>query len=97
MLSVIALAQRIGSGALTPLSVVEQCAEVIAQCEDEIGAFAVLDLERARDRADHAQGPLRGLPVAVKDIFATADLPTEFGSPIYQATSRHPMQPWCRC
>ena len=28
-------------------------------------------------------GPLRGIPVGVKDIFDTADLPTEYGSPIH--------------
>ena len=27
--------------------------------------------------------PLRGLPVGFKDIFDTADLPTQYGSPIY--------------
>jgi hypothetical protein len=30
------------------------------------------------------RGPLFGIPVGVKDIFDTADLPTEYGSPIYQ-------------
>ena len=84
MLSVIALAQRIESGASTPSSLVDQCAEVIAQCEDGIGAFTVQDLDRARDQAAHAQGPLRGLPVGVKDIYDTADLPTGYGSPIYK-------------
>ncbi len=52
----------------------------------EVGAFVTLDLEGAR-KAAHDAGlkdkPLRGLPVALKDIFDTADMPTEYGSPIY--------------
>ena len=28
-------------------------------------------------------GPLHGVPVAIKDIFDTADMPTEYGSAIY--------------
>ncbi|NCF82419.1 MAG: amidase [Proteobacteria bacterium] len=31
-----------------------------------------------------SDGPFRGLPVAVKDIFDTADMPTAYGSPIYE-------------
>jgi Asp-tRNA(Asn)/Glu-tRNA(Gln) amidotransferase A subunit family amidase len=86
MLSALALARRIESGATTPREVVELCAEAIARREAEIGAFAALDIEAAR-RAAGASGlsqlPLRGLPVAVKDIFDTADLPTQYGSAIY--------------
>ena len=36
-----------------------------------------------RGRASSRAKPLRGLPVGVKDIFDTADMPTEYGSPIY--------------
>jgi Asp-tRNA(Asn)/Glu-tRNA(Gln) amidotransferase A subunit family amidase len=32
---------------------------------------------------ENARGPLGGLPVAIKDIFDTHDLPTAYGSPIY--------------
>src|SRR5207245_1498329 len=31
-----------------------------------------------------APGPLHGLPVGVKDVIDTADMPTEYGSPIYK-------------
>jgi Asp-tRNA(Asn)/Glu-tRNA(Gln) amidotransferase A subunit family amidase len=53
--------------------------------EAEIGAFTALDFERAkRDLQTMAvAGALRGLPVGMKDIFETANFPTEFGSPIY--------------
>jgi Asp-tRNA(Asn)/Glu-tRNA(Gln) amidotransferase A subunit family amidase len=85
-ISALDLARRIESGDLTPRAVVDICAEAIALREKEIGAFVVLDLVAARRAADDAKiaaTPLRGLPVGVKDIFDTADFPTQYGSPIY--------------
>ena len=38
---------------------------------------------RASATTRHARGPLHGLPVGVKDVIDTADLPTAYGSPIY--------------
>ena len=43
---------------------------------------AAHELARELDRAG-ARGPLHGLPLGVKDIIDTFDLPTEYGSPIY--------------
>jgi len=57
--------------------------------ENEVRAFAYLAPEAAiaaAEKADAAQasgGPLHGLPVAVKDIIDTADMPTEFGGEIF--------------
>ena len=86
MLSARDLARRVEAGELTPRAVLELCAEAIAAREQAVGAFVALDLEAARRTADDgrlARTPLHGLPVAFKDIFATADLPTQYGSPIY--------------
>ena len=86
MLSALELARRIEAGALSPRAVVELCAEAIATHESEIGAFAALDLDAARRRVEQQQLaplPLHGLPVGIKDIFDTADLPTAYGSAIY--------------
>ena len=86
MLSALDLARRIETGDLTPRAAVELCAKAIDAGEKEIGAFVALDVVGARRAADDAQLaalPLRGLPVAFKDIFATADLPTQYGSPVY--------------
>jgi len=86
MLSALDLARRIEAGELKPRDAVELCAEAIAAREEDVGAFVALDLDAAR-RAAEAPGlaalPLRGVPVAFKDIFDTADLPTQYGSPIY--------------
>jgi Asp-tRNA(Asn)/Glu-tRNA(Gln) amidotransferase A subunit family amidase len=86
MLSALDLARRIEAGDLKPRAVVELCAEAIAAREPEIRAFVTLDLDAARRAADEprlASTPLRGLPVGFKDIFDTADFPTQYGSPIY--------------
>jgi len=86
MLSALDLARRIETGDLTPRAAVELCAKAIDAGEKEIGAFVALDVAGARVAADDARLaalPLRGLPVAFKDIFATADLPTQYGSPVY--------------
>lgn len=84
MLSALELARRIEDGALTPAKVIDLCAEAIAAQDAEIGAFVALDIEGARRLADALRGtPLRGLPIGVKDIFDTADFPTEYGSKIY--------------
>ncbi len=86
MLSALDLARRIEAGELTPRKVVELCADAIAAREKEIGAFVALDLDGARRAAENPRlpaTPLRGLAVAFKDIFDTADLPTQYGSPIY--------------
>jgi Asp-tRNA(Asn)/Glu-tRNA(Gln) amidotransferase A subunit family amidase len=88
MLSALDLARRIEMGELTPAAALELCAEAIAAREAEVGAFAALDLERARRLAEArgaalAAQPLRGIAVGLKDIFDTADFPTEYGSAIY--------------
>jgi Asp-tRNA(Asn)/Glu-tRNA(Gln) amidotransferase A subunit family amidase len=86
MLAALDLARRIEAGELTPRAVVELCAEAIAANEFKIGAFVTLDLDAARGAADETRlvtMPLRGLPVGIKDIYDTADLPTQYGSPIY--------------
>ena len=86
MLSALDLARRIEAGELTPRKVVELCADAIAARENEIGAVVALDLDGARRAAENPRlpaTPLRGLAVAFKDIFDTADLPTQYGSPIY--------------
>ncbi len=65
---------------------VEAALAVVDQREATVRAWAFLDpdLARAEARAVDARGgPLQGLVLGVKDIFDTADMPTECGSPIY--------------
>ncbi len=86
MLPALDLARRVEAGDLSPAKVIELAAENIAKRESEVGAFAALALEHARKIAQDkalAGKPLRGLPFGLKDIFDTADMPTEYGSTIY--------------
>ena len=62
--------------------------DAIEQREGDVHAFAWFEAERAMNMArgfDNGKkaGPLRGLPVAVKDIIDTEGIATEHGSPIY--------------
>jgi Asp-tRNA(Asn)/Glu-tRNA(Gln) amidotransferase A subunit family amidase len=81
-------ARRIAAGALTAERYVGACLERIAEREAVVGAWQHLDPEqalaeaRARDRATK-KGPLQGVPIGVKDVMDTADMPSGYGSPIY--------------
>jgi len=85
-------ARAIRDGALSAEELVEACLARIREADPAIDAWAHLDPEharaqaRARDaerREGRPTGPLHGLPVAVKDIFDTADLPTEDGTVLH--------------
>jgi Asp-tRNA(Asn)/Glu-tRNA(Gln) amidotransferase A subunit family amidase len=88
-LSALDLARRVEAGELTPEGIIAQCAAAIAAREDEVGAFIHLDVAGARANArKNAESlralPLRGLPVGMKDIYDTFDMPTEYGSAAYK-------------
>lgn len=77
-----------GMGRETSAAMVERSLDRVAADEAEIGAFAHLDAARARAAAaerdrEPARGPLHGMPVGIKDIIETADMPTAFGSRAY--------------
>ena len=82
-------AARIRSGKLTSVSLVSACLARIEAREPKVGAWQFIDpdlaLEQAR-AADRSQsrGPLHGVPIGVKDIIDTVDMPTELGSAIYR-------------
>ena len=86
MLSALDFVRRLESGELTPAQAIGICADAIANREAEVGAFVTLDLDGARKAAQSEalkSKPLRGMPVALKDIFDTYDMPTEYGSKLY--------------
>ncbi|MCZ6728735.1 MAG: amidase [SAR324 cluster bacterium] len=84
--------QAIHGGEITSEELVQACLDRIAEQEETVGAWAHLDpeyaLAQARDADDNRQrgmplGALHGIPVGIKDIFDTADLPTELGTPLH--------------
>ena len=82
-------ARLIAAGSLGALELAEACLARIAQRDGELRAWAFVEPEQvraeaaSRDRTRH-RGPLAGIPIGVKDIIDTADMPTEMGSPIYR-------------
>jgi Asp-tRNA(Asn)/Glu-tRNA(Gln) amidotransferase A subunit family amidase len=82
-------AARIGEGKLTSEALVRSCLERIDSREAQVKAWVHLDREFALGQARECdksanRGPLHGIPFAAKDIMDTADLPAEYGSPIYK-------------
>jgi Asp-tRNA(Asn)/Glu-tRNA(Gln) amidotransferase A subunit family amidase len=93
MLSAADAAQQIREGRLTSEELVQACLERIRELEPQVQAWAFLDEEHAlaqaraadeRKRSGEPIGPLHGVPVGVKDIFDTADMPTENGTVLHQ-------------
>ena len=90
-------ARLIRDGVISSEQFVEACLARIAEVDGQVQAWTFLDREYALQQARAADqrrltgapiGPLHGVPIGIKDIFDTADMPTEYGSPIY--TGRTP-------
>jgi Asp-tRNA(Asn)/Glu-tRNA(Gln) amidotransferase A subunit family amidase len=86
------LARAIQAGAVTSEQLVQACLARIRETEPQVQAWQVLDEEhalvqaRARDldrREGQPCGPLHGVPVGIKDIIDTGDLPTEDGTVLH--------------
>ncbi len=82
-------ARLIRDGVISSEQLVEACLARVREADTQVQAWAFLDpahaLEQARAadawrREGRPTGPLHGVPVGIKDIFDTADMPTENGS-----------------
>lgn len=85
--------RKIRSGETTATALVEQCLARIAQFEDRVHAWVMVDEPGARRVAKQLdqeaaegrfRGPLHGIPLGIKDIIDVAGWPTLAGSPIRQ-------------
>lgn len=92
-LSATEAAEHINAGRLSSVQLVQSCLDRIAETDGDINAWAYLDPDHAmeqaasldrRRRAGYATGPLHGLPVGLKDICDTRDMPTQRGTPIFE-------------
>ena len=95
-LSVEELALKIKDAQITSVEVCEKYIERINKFEKDVKAWAHFDkkilLEKASEadeyrRSGKPTGPLHGVPVAVKDIVGTIDMPTECGTVIRKGKS----------
>ncbi len=82
----------IREGRITSAELVDACLKRIDELEVKVQAWVFLDRDHARQQAKAADqhrkqgkalGPLHGVPVGIKDIFDTGDMPTELGSPMW--------------
>ncbi|HEX2197160.1 MAG TPA: amidase [Burkholderiales bacterium] len=73
-------ARRIERGELDAQALVASCLERIAVRDAEVRAWVFVE---KNPHVSGNLGPLRGVPIGVKDIFDTFDMPTQHGSPIY--------------
>ena len=85
-------AASIRNGTIASESLVKACLDHIAAIDGQVGAWAHLDPEyalhqaREKDRIlqlGRSVGPLHGVPVGIKDIFDTYDMPTEDGTVLH--------------
>jgi len=86
-------ARRMREGLLTAEELVTACLERIRQTEPVVQAWQFLDEDHAlsqaraadeRRRSGQGAGALNGIPVGIKDIIDTADMPTENGTVLDQ-------------
>jgi Asp-tRNA(Asn)/Glu-tRNA(Gln) amidotransferase A subunit family amidase len=99
LISATEAAAAIRGGTVTSEELVGACLDHIKALEENLGAWTFLDpghalsQARAADRAQQtggALGLLHGIPVGVKDIFDTSDMPTEDGTALH--AGRQPLE-----
>lgn len=84
---------RFRDGDDTPRAYLERCLEAIAAREPVVRAWVVLNESGARDAADASTArwqagrplsPIDGMPIGIKDLLETRDMPTQMGCPAYR-------------
>jgi Asp-tRNA(Asn)/Glu-tRNA(Gln) amidotransferase A subunit family amidase len=92
MRSYLAATRNFVSGEESPIQFFEQTLALFEQWEPRIGAFVCTNLPAARAAAELSAkrwkagaplSPIDGMPIGIKDIFETVDMPTEMGSPLF--------------
>jgi len=85
-------AAHIREGLIKSVDLVRDCLARIDEVDASVQAWAFLDRAHVMRQAEAADlhrmqgkplGPLHGVPVGIKDIFDTGDMPTELGSPAW--------------
>lgn len=80
------------AGTDTPRDFLDRCIAEIEAREPEVKAFVTLNLDAARAAADASSqrwhegaplSPIDGMPIGIKDVIETADMPTRMGSALY--------------
>lgn len=89
-ISVSEVLTAVAEGDLRVSDIAEACLSRIGERESDVKAWRHIDPDSVRGAAARSdktpvaeRGPLHGLPVGIKDIFDTADMPTGYGSQAY--------------
>ena len=91
-ISFVAAAAEFAAGKGSPRGLLERCLARVEEFEPAVGAFVCHDIAVARAVADRSTerwrtgrplSPIDGMPLGIKDIIETADMPTEQGSPLF--------------
>src|SRR4051812_37311934 len=99
-------ARAIAEGKLSSVELVRACLAHIEKVEPTVQAWTFLDPEYAIGQARAADefrlsgapiGGLHGVPVGLKDIIDTSDMPTENGSVLHAGGRRRGMRQWWGC
>ena len=89
----LAQAEGFAAGTTTPRAFLEACLAEFEAWEPRVGAFVATNLPAARAAADRSTerwragkllSPIDGMPIGIKDIIETVDMPTEMGSPLFE-------------
>jgi len=92
----VSLSPELQAGKITPRAYLDECLKRIADLDGTIGAFVTINKQGAIKAADAATerwkagkplSAVDGMPVAIKDIIETADMPTGQGSPLWEGTN----------
>lgn len=90
-LSLAELSRKIKAGEISPVEATEACLERIAATDNALNAYVVVLADQARAAAKQAEaeitsggwkGPLHGVPVAIKDLYDMAGVPTTSSSKV---------------
>ncbi|MEM7024151.1 MAG: amidase [Pseudomonadota bacterium] len=90
--SITELAPRLAAKEISPVEVTELMLARIERYEPSLNAFITVTADSARQQARAAEsaimagdaaGPLHGIPLGIKDLYATRGIATTYGSPLY--------------
>ena len=95
-ISAIELVEKLKSGEISCVDACKEYLKRVDKFEKDVKAWAYFDkkilLEKAAESDEHRKsgkpvGSLHGVPIALKDIIGTVDMPTECGTPIRKGKS----------
>jgi len=86
------LINKIDNHEVSLKEVVDACLEVVHEKDNELKAWEYMDEARVYENVDRLEekqrrnilGKLKGIPVGIKDVFNTKDMPTTMGSEIWR-------------